>query len=202
MATSPPGFGPVFYPLFERSSGATAGTGDRAASVVNSWLYVTPRAATGTVSGSITSSGTVVCREGEPGAVTGSITSSGTITGTKYDPDAPAVVPGSGGRVIRFEPGTPKRAEDPPAPRIIRKTGAAQGVSTSFGLTAGTRISHGVTSGTHTLQARTRGGKTAPGAAHGMTTFRNEQVRGDAVSMHPHADIRRMRDDADLLLLV
>lgn len=135
------------------------------------------------------------------GSVTGSTTSTGTIVGTKYEPDAPAedFVPGSGGRTIRFEPGKPKPAK----PALIRRTGAVRGVAASYGYVTGTRATTGTVTATTPLRASTpRGSKSAAGLVRGTTTIPDRRFRGDAVSMHPHADIRRMRDDADLLLLV
>lgn len=196
--------------------------GDAAGSVLADRVLATaPKAATGTVTGTITFTGTVVGKEGEPGAVTGTTTYSGTvagskatqgvtasevvysgvITGTKSDPDAPAApVRRGGSSYYAPRPNIPQRKPDP-AP-LIRKSGKVSGAIALSGTVTGRKTSAGrALTAPITYRCEMRGSKAASGVTVARITTR-AVIRGTGITAVPTTELRRLRDDADLMLML
>jgi hypothetical protein len=88
-----------------------------------------------------------------------------------------------------------------PAP-IIRKRGTVVGAVATTATARGTRGNVGrITSTLPAPAATVLGRKSTVGAARGDLDHHGH-ITGRAVSMHAHDDIRRMRDDHELLTLL
>lgn len=204
--------------------GAKGGAGTVTGSTTSSGTAPGKKATTGTVTGSTTSSGTVVGKEGEPGLVTGTTTSSGTIVGTKATTGAVAGSTTSTGIIVgtKYDPDAPVEEEthrggrgyyyytapEQPEPAPERKSGRVVGRTISFG----TVIGRASRSGRSLPQAATargevRGTRSTSGRVRSRTyletriTATRRELR---LTTHddPDAEIRRARDDADLLLIL
>lgn len=196
--------------------------GGAANAVLTDYVLATAQKdATGTVSGTITFTGTVVGKEGEPGAVTGTTTYSGTvtgskaaqgvtasevvysgvITGTKYDPDTPtAPVRRGGSSYYAPRPNIPQRKPEP-AP-LIRKSGRVSGAIALSGTVTGRKTSASRRlDAPITYRCEMRGSKTASGVTVARITTR-AAIRGTGITAVPTAELRRLRDDADLVLML
>jgi hypothetical protein len=176
------------------------------------------KSTTGTVTGTITFTGTITGKEGSPGVVTGSTTYSGTVAGTKaaqgvtasdivysgvitgtaFDPTPPATDDGPTGS------GYYPRREAPPKrkPAPIRKSGKVSGVIALSGVIAGRKAATGrALAEPLTYRAHVTGTAHRAGTIHARTETRG-RIHAEAVSMHSHAELRRLRDDYDLLQLI
>lgn len=157
----------------------------------------------GSVTGTITTSGTVAGAKGAAGAVAGSTTSSGTISGTKYDPDAPVVVQPTGG-MSAYRRAQIAAAQQMAAEQAIEHhAGTVRGVTRTSGTVRGTASRSGrtITSPVITYRTHITGTKSTTTRVAGRAETRGRVV-ATAVSMVDHAEIRRLRDDAELLLLI
>ena len=216
--------------LFPASSSSTAKTGTVTGSATTSGTIVGAKAVTKTVSGSATTSGTIVGKEGDTGAVSGSATtsgtvtgkgahagavaglsaSSGTVTGTAYDPSPPVVVAPPGGMSAY------RRAQIAAAAQLAQQQAqdAEQAANTRGGTVHGACTTTGQVRGN-----ATRSGRCLPSPAvayradiHGSKSVRGSvwvgrretrgRITGDSAHLMSSRQLRQMRDDAELLLLI
>jgi hypothetical protein len=86
-----------------------------------------------------------------------------------------------------------------PAP-VEAKSGRVSGVTAYRGTVAGSKSTGSRTlTAPITYRAHVSGTAHRAGAVHARTETRG-RIRAEAVSMHSHAEIRRLRDDLELLL--
>jgi hypothetical protein len=134
------------------------------------------------------------------GAVTGTITYTGTIVGTKYEPapDTPARRGGSG--YYQPRPNIPQ-PKPKPAP-VIRKSGRVSGVIALRGTIAGRkstpsrRLAEPIT-----YRCAIRGRKAASGVSVAHIATR-AVIRGTGITAVTTTELRRLRGDADLMLML
>jgi hypothetical protein len=160
-------------------------------------------AKTGTVTGSATSSGTVSGIKGGYGTATGETTSTGTISGTKYDPSAPVVVRPAGG-MSAYRRAQIAAAQQMAAEQAVEHhAGTVRGVTRTSGTIRGTASRSGrtITSPVITYRTHITGTKATTTRIASRAETRG-RVIATAVSMVDHAELRRLRDDAELLLLI
>ena len=195
-------------------------TGSVTGSTTFSGAIVGRKATTKAVAGTITFTGTVVGKEGEPGAVVGVITYSGTVAGKKAttgataseivysglivgtadDPDRPADEPTTGGGGGIYRAPYYQQQQVPPRP-IERKSGRVVGRIRFRGYIEGHK-----TSAARRLVAPIlyrcdiRGSKSTRGYAANRTRMTGA-VRGVGITQISTAEIRRMRQEIDLLYL-
>lgn len=197
-------------------TGTVAGTTTLSGTVTGS------KGASGATAGSIAYTGTVTGSEGSPGGVVGEIAYAGTVAGskaatgataaqiaytgtvvgTKYDPDAPVepTVPTGG----RSRPGWYRPYLQPakPAPEVEAKSGRVRGSVSFSGTAAGRKRSAGRAAGLAvTYRAAVAGHKSGHAVVLGRTHSRATVV-GTGITTVTTADLRRMRDDAELLLII
>lgn len=197
--------------------------GGAADSVLTDYVLASPASEnkTGSVTGSIAYTGTIVGKEGEPGAVAGTTTYSGTvagskgaqgatvaeivysgvITGTKYDPDTPtAPVRRGGSSYYAPRPNIPQRKPEPVP--LVRKSGKVSGSIALSGVITGRKSSAGrALTAPITYRCEMRGSKTASGVTVARITTR-ATVRGTGITTVTTTELRRLRDDADLMLML
>jgi len=180
------------------------------------------KSTTGTVTGTITFTGTITGKEGSPGVVTGSTTYSGTVAGTKaaqgvtaseivysgvitgtaFDPTPPAPEPTRRGGATPANYYAPRPNIPKPKPEPIRKSGKVSGVTAFRGTVAGRKTTTGrALAEPLTYRAHVTGTAHRAGTVYARTETRGH-IHAEAVSMYSHADLRRLRDDYDLLLLI
>jgi hypothetical protein len=195
-------------------------TGTVTGTVTYSGTIVGKKATTGAVAGTITLTGTVVGKEGEPGAVVGTVTYTGTVAGTKAatgvlasditysglivgtadDPDRPpeGETTGGGGGIYR----APYYQQQVPPPRPIeRKSGRVIGVIRFRGYVEGHKtITARRLAEPILYRCEMRGHKQTSG--HAVTRTRIVgAVHGVGITQISTAEIRRMRQEIDLLYL-
>lgn len=164
-------------------------------------------AKTGTVTGSATTSGTVTGKGAHAGAVAGLSASSGTVTGTAYDPSPPVVIAPSGGMSAY------RRAQIAAAAQLAQQQaeqaantrgGTVHGTCTTTGQVRGSATRSGRTIPTAAITYRTHvvGTKAARTAVVRARTETRGHVHGDGAFVISTRQMRQMRDDAELLLLI
>ena len=200
-------------------------TGSVTGSTTFSGTIVGRKATTGAVAGTVTLTGTIVGKEGEPGAVSGvitysgtivgkratqgsvaaSITYSGVITGTAFDPDAPTGTAPTGGMSAyrRAQIAAANLAAlEAQQPQVEHKTGSVRGVIAYRGTVVGRRGTSGRTlTAPITYRAHVHGTKSTRGAVLARIETR-ARITGTGITAINTSELRRLRDDAELLLLI
>jgi hypothetical protein len=205
--------------LIEQTYGGAAGA------VLADRVFATaPTIHSGSVTGSSTSSGTATGTAGRAGSVAGSATSSGSVTGTKgatgsiagesvatgtvtgTNSEAPVAPPSGGGGA--YNPRGPLFTYAKPEParvKATRRRGGASGLSlTPRALVVGTASRSGATGGQSSAHAGTVTGHASRTGSTAISTSRTEttHTRGRAAWLIDQDDVRRTREDHELLLLV
>jgi hypothetical protein len=192
-------------------------TGSVTGSTTFSGAIVGRKATTKAVAGTITFTGTVVGKEGEPGAVVGVITYSGTVAGTKAatgalasaitysglivgtadDPDRAATTRRGGKPTYRLWAQAQPEQEQPVEHRTGRVSGRIRFSGTVAGRKTGTarRLAAPIL-----YRCEIRGSKSTSGYAVNYTRMTGA-VRGVGITLIGTAEIRRMRQEIDLLHL-
>jgi hypothetical protein len=172
-------------------------------STTSTGIIVGKDGALGSVTGSTTISGTIVGTAKRAGVVTGDTTSTGTITGTKFDPTPPPASSTSGGGPRRYSPSPV--ASYPP---VRKSSGKVRGRTVSYAHVRGqaTRRALPLPAETRSgaLVLGTRGADAVVLGRAALTTRLHATRRELRLSVYhdPDAEVRRARDDADLLLIL
>lgn len=184
-------------------TGAEGDTGAVTGSATTSGTVTGSKAGYGTATGTASTTGTATGTAARFGTVTGQAQTSGSIGGVPPTPVTPDVVGGLSTyrrqQIVAAQLAYARQAQQ----QADTRGGTVAGACTTSGRITGRPGRAGRTLPTTTLTRRTvtTGVKAITTRTHGTTETR-ARVRGDAVYPMSAREVRRLRDDAELLLII
>lgn len=178
--------------------GKKSTTGASAGTITLTGAVVGKEGALRTVTGEVAYSGTVAGTKATTGTTASEIVYAGLVVGTKYDPDAPAEEPSTGGGGYY----APRQRTPQRRPEIVRKSGKVSGSVAFAGTVVGRKTSSARTLAEPiTYRCEVRGAKATAGVALARITTR-AVIRGTGITAIPTTELRRLRDDSELVLML